>query len=479
MQLLHHVKIHNTNNINKKNKTKDLTTGNLFVKILLFCIPLALMGILQLLFNTADLIVVSRYSGDEEALGAIGSTTTLINLLVNLFMGLSVGTNVVTAKYFGEKNYDGIGRVVHTSVLISVIFGFFLAIFGITFCDSLLTLMHNDLELSRTYLKIYFIGMPFNLLYNFAAAILRALGDTKRPMIYLTIGGIINVFLNLIFVIQFDLSVAGVAIATVISQVISCILIMITLYRSHECYQFRFSKLIVSKKEFLEIIRIGLPAGVQSSIFSISNVIIQSSVNLFGSSVMNGNTAATSVEGFVYTSMNSVYHASLAFIGQNYGAKKIKNIKKVIIYCLIIVTMIATVLGGSLFLLHDSVLGLYTNVPFEKDVAFIRLHYLCLPYFLCGIMDVMCGCLRGLGYSTAPLIVTIIGVVGFRISWIYLIFYNNLSDPLVYTDLNLLFVSYPISWIITFIVHVNTYFIVRKKVYRKLDPTLELKKIPA
>ena len=457
-----------SSNIKLKNKSKDLTTGNLFVKIVLFCIPLALMGVLNLLYNTADLIVVSRFSGDEEALGAVGSTSQLINLLINLFMGLSVGTSVLAAKCFGEKNYEGISKTVHSSILLSSIFGILLGIFGITFCDELLSLMNNELVLSRQYLRIYFIGMPFNLVFNFASSILRALGDTKRPMIYLSISGLINVLLNLFFVIVLKLSVEGVAIATVISQVLSCVMIMICLYRTHECYQFRFSKLAIHKKETLEIIRIGLPAGIQSSIFSISNVIIQSSVNLFGPTVMNGNTAATSIEGFVYTSMNSVYHASLAFIGQNYGSKKSHNIKVVIIDCLIIVSLIALLSGGTLFLLHDSVLGLYTQVPLEKEVGFLRLHYLCLPYFLCGIMDVMCGVLRGLGYSTAPLIVSILGVVGFRITWIYTVFYQNLSDPLIYTDLKLLFISYPISWIITFSAHVFTYFLVRKRVFKRL-----------
>ena len=454
-------------------KTKDLTTGNLFIKIFMFCLPLALMGMLNLLYTSADLIVAGRFSGDEEALGAIGSTNQLVTLIVNLFMGLSIGTNVVTARYFGEKNYSGIKRVVHTTILISFLFGLIMGVFSIIFCDELLSMMNNELELSRVYLRIYFIGMPFNLLYQIAASILRALGDTKRPMIYLSIAGVVNVLLNLFCVIVLKLSVAGVAIATVTSQALSCLMIMITLYRTDDIYQFRFKELKIHKKELLDIIKIGIPAGIQSCVFSISNVIVQSSVNLFGSSVMNGNTAAVSIEAFVYTAMNSVYHAALAFTGQNYGAKKSKNIAKVTLYCLIIVVLIASVFGLTFFLLHDQLLSLYTDIQFEKDVGFVRLHYLCLPYFLCGIMDVMCGVLRGLGYSTVTLFIAIIGIVGFRLTWIYTVFYPNLSDPLYYTDLNLLYVSYPISWIATFVVYLVFYFIVKPRKIRELEASLK------
>ena len=275
----------------------DMCSGNLFKKIIIFCIPLALMGMLQLLYNTADLIIVSNFSGDKEALGAVGSTSSLINLIVNLFMGLSVGTNVVCAKMYGSKDYDGMKKAIHTSILVSFISGLFLGLIGIVFADGLLNLMSNDLALSRVYLRIYFIGMPFNMLYNFASAVLRAVGDTKRPLYYLTIAGIVNVILNLIFVIFFHMSVAGVALATIISQVISAFLVMRALIKTNMPYKVQLKELKIHSKQLKEIIRIGLPAGIQSSIFAISNVIIQSSVNKFGSSVMNGNSAASSVEG--------------------------------------------------------------------------------------------------------------------------------------------------------------------------------------
>lgn len=445
----------------------DMCNGNLFFKIIKFSIPLALMGILQLLYNAADLIVVSNFSGDTEALGAVGSTGPLINLVVNLFMGLSVGTNVVCARMFGAKETERVSKVVHTSILTSFIIGIFLGAFGYFFSGTLLHIMNNDLELSKTYLKIYFLGLPFSLVYNFAAAILRAVGDTKRPLYFLTISGVANILLNLLFVIVFKLSVAGVAIATVASQIISFALIMITLIKTKECYRFRFSELKISKVELMQIIKIGLPAGIQSTIFSMSNAIIQSSVNAFGITAMNGNTAAQSIEGFVYTSMNSVYHASLAFTGQNYGAKDVKNIKKVTIYSLTIVTLFALLVGQPLFWFGRDVLKIYTTIPTEIEVGYIRLHYLTLPYFLCGIMDVMVGVLRGIGYSIMPMIVSIIGVCGFRIAWIYAIFYQATSFTNV-SDLNLLYVSYPISWLITFLVHLITYFVVSKKVFIRL-----------
>lgn len=466
----------------------DMCSGNLFKKIIIFSLPLAAMGMLQLFYNAADLLVVSNFGNQEGALGAVGSTSALINLIVNLFMGLSVGTNVVCAKLFGAKEYDRIGKVVHTSILISLITGTILGIIGFFMAGTFLKLMNNDLYLSELYLKIYFIGMPFNMVYNFAAAVLRAIGDTKRPLYFLSIAGIINIILNLFFVIVCKMGVAGVAVATIISQLISCVLIMWTLLKSNECYRFRFNELKIHKKELLEIVKIGLPAGIQSCIFSISNVIIQSSVNSFTvnkTAVMDGNSAASSIEGFVYTAMNAVYHAALAFTGQNYGAENKKNIKKVTIYSLVIVTMIALVFGGALFILGRQVLKIYIRptgnseeavqaAKVALEVGYIRLHYLCLPYFLCGIMDVMVGVLRGLGSSTLPMIVSIVGVCGFRIAWIYLIFreYTSFVD---YNDLHMLYISYPISWIITFLIHLITYFIYSRKLFKKFRCTTDLK----
>ena len=444
----------------------DMTNGNFFKKIVLFCLPLMFTGILQLLYNAADLIVVGQFSDEPDALGAVGSTSALINLIINLFMGLSVGSNVMCARSFASKDANKLSKIVHTSITISVIYGFVLGIVGFIFARNFLQMMDNPIDLAVIYLKIYFLGMPFNMLYNFAASILRGVGDTKRPLYYLSIAGLVNIVLNIVFVVVFKMDVDGVAIATVISQVVSCILIMNCLIKTKEIYKFSFKKIHIYKKELIEITKIGLPAGIQGSIFSISNVLIQSSINKFGTTAINGNSAAQSIEGFVYISMNSVYHASLAFVGQNMGVKKYHNIHKITWYCLIFVTLVGVVLGGSLFLCGRYVSRIYTDVPGEIDVSYIRLHYLCLPYFLCGIMDVMVGVLRGLGYSITPMIVSIIGVCVFRVFWIYLIFYN-VTDFSNYNDLHYLYMSYPISWIVTFAVEYLMYVIVYKKILKK------------
>ena len=452
----------------------DMTSGNFFKKIVFFCIPLIFTGILQLLYNAADLIVVGQFSDKPDALGAVGSTSALINLIVNLFMGLSVGSNVMCARSFAAKDSNKLSRVIHTSVTISVISAVFLGIIGSIFAKNSLQLMDNPIDLAVVYLKIYFLGMPFNMLYNFAASILRGVGDTKRPLYYLCISGMVNVVLNIVFVATFGMDVDGVAIATVISQIISCILIMNCLLKTKEIYKFSFKKIHIHKKELIEITKIGLPAGIQGSIFSISNVLIQSSVNKFGAVAINGNSAAQSIEGFVYTAMNSVYHSALAFVGQNVGVKKYHNINRIAWYCLLFVTLVGVVMGGGLFLCGEYVTKIYTDVPGEIEVSLIRLHYLCLPYFLCGIMDVMVGVLRGLGYSLTPMVVSIIGVCVFRVVWIYLVFYRvtNFSNV---NDLHYLYVSYPISWIGTFAVHYIMYRIVYRRLLKraKLEMVLE------
>lgn len=464
-----------TENKVKVNKYEmDMTSGNFFKKIIKFCIPLMLTGILQLFYNAADLIIVGKFGDEVNAVGAVGSTSALINLLVNLFMGLSIGANVMCARSFASNDKVKLERVVHTSITVSAICGFVLSAVGIALADVLLTLMDNPLSLARVYLRIYFIGMPFNMVYNFAASILRGVGDTKRPLYYLLISGALNVVLNFIFVYFFKMNVDGVAIATVISQVVSCTLIMICLLKSKEAYKFRFNKIRIHKKELLEITKIGLPAGIQGSIFSISNVIIQSSVNKFGDIVINGNATAQSIEGFVYMAINSVYSAALAFVGQNMGAKKYENIKKITIDCLLFVVLVGVVMGGSFFLAGRQLAYIYINtdkvVNVEEiiSVVRIRLCYLCLPYALCGIMDVMVGVLRGMGKSFVPMIVSIVGVCGFRILWIYLVFYN-FTDFKEATDLHLLYVSYPISWIVTFSIHLVTYFIIKRNLFKKVE----------
>lgn len=456
-----------TNTIKQKRYEVEMINGNMFKNMIKYCIPLMLTGILQLFYNAADLIVVSNFSEDPNALGAVGSTGSLTALVVNLFMGLSVGTNVLAARRYAVKDEEGMKRVVHTSILLSLIIGVVVGIFGFISAKWLLDLMSNPLPKSVVYIRIYFIGLPFMLLYNFTSAILRGIGDTKRPLFFLGISGLVNVVLNIFFVIVCGMSVEGVAIATVISQVVSCIMIMWCLIKTKESYHFSFKDLKIHRKELFYMLKIGLPAGIQSSLFSISNVLIQSSINKFGGAVMNGNSAANSLDGFVYTSMNSVYHASIAFTSQNVAAKKKDNITKVLLYALLLVFIIGIIFGGGFFLLGKPLLKIYTTDPFEISVGYLKMTYLCLPYFLFGMMDVVSGSIRGMGNSLVPMITSIIGVCLIRVLWIYFIFNPN-TNFTNYKDLSLLFISYPISWIATLIAHLITYIIVSKKIKQKM-----------
>lgn len=457
-----------TSSLKTKRYEVEMINGNMFKNMIRYCIPLMLTGILQLFYNAADLVVVSNFSSDPNALGAVGSTGSLTALVVNLFMGLSVGTNVLSARKYAVGDKEGMNKVVHTSVLLSVLIGIIVGTFGFISAKWLLDLMSNPLPKAVTYIRIYFIGLPFMLLYNFSAAILRGVGDTKRPLFFLAVSGIVNVILNLFFVIVCKMSVEGVALATVISQVVSCIMIMRCLIKTNEIYHFSFKDLKISKSELLGMLKIGLPAGIQSSLFSISNVLIQSSINKFGEAVMNGNTAANSLDGFVYTSMNSVYHASIAFTSQNVAAKKKENLRKVLLYALLLVFIIGVLTGGSFFLCAEPLIKIYTKDPFEIKVAYLKMTYLCLPYFLFGMMDVVSGSIRGMGNSLVPMITSIIGVCIIRVLWIFFIFNPN-TNFTNYEDLSLLFISYPISWIATLIAHLITYFIVSSKVKKSLS----------
>ena len=443
----------------KKSYEMDMCNGPLWGKILLFSIPLMLSGILQLLFNAADIIVVGRYAG-SEALAAVGSTSSLINLLTNVFIGLSVGSNVLIARSFGAKQEEEVSETVHTSILLSLISGTILCLMGILLAKPLLTLMGtpNDvLSQAALYMKIYFAGMPVIMLYNFGSSILRAIGDTKRPLYFLAIAGIVNVILNLYFVIIFKMSVEGVALATVISQCISAFLIIRCLMHQENSCRLQFSKLHLHRDKVFKIIQIGLPAGMQGAIFSISNVLIQSSVNSFGSIAMAGNTASANIEGFIYTSMNAFHQTALSFTGQNLGAKKYKRIGKVLIICLILVSITGLSMGLTTVYFGQTLLGIYSSDPQVIQYGLARMQIICLTYFTCGLMDVIVGSLRGLGYSIMPMIVSLLGACGLRILWIFTIFVWHRS-------LFTLYISYPISWVITFSAHILCYFIVRHKV---------------
>ncbi len=447
----------------KKSYEMDMCNGPLLGKILLFSIPLMLSGILQLLFNAADIIVVGRYVG-SSALAAVGSTSSLINLLINVFVGMSVGVNVLTAQYYGAKNEKDISETVHTAILTSLISGLFLVFLGIGLAKPLLHLMgtpEDVISQSVLYMRIYFLGMPVLMLYNFGAAILRAIGDTRRPLYFLFAAGIVNVAMNLFFVIVMKMGVEGVAYATVISEHISAFLIIRSLMHAPGPLKLKLSELRITKKKLKNIVKIGLPAGMQGAIFSISNVLIQSSINSFGSVAMAGNTASANIEGFVYTAMNAVYQTNLSFTSQNLGGQKYSRLNRILFICLGVVTAVGLILGLAVVGAGRFLLGIYSSDPQVLDYGMRRLMIICGPYFLCGIMDCMVGSLRGMGYSIVPMFVSLTGACGLRILWIFTIFAVNRS-------LDILYLSYPVSWAVTAGAHMVTYWKIRRR-YPKED----------
>lgn len=445
----------------KKSYEMDMCSGPLFGKLLAFSIPLMLSGILQLLFNAADMVVVGRFAGNT-ALAAVGSTSSLINLLTNLFIGFSVGANVLVARYYGAKKESEVNATVHSAVLLSVICGGILLILGLTVTKQILVWMGTPSDVlgqSALYMKIYFLGMPAMLLYNFGSSILRAVGDTRRPLYYLLTAGVVNVILNLLFVIGFHMGVAGVAIATIVSQTISAGLICRCLMRMEGCCRLEWKKLRLTADKTVQIVRIGFPAGLQGMVFSLSNVLIQSSVNSFGSIAMAGNTAAMNIEGFIYVAMNTFHQTSMSFISQNFGAGKQERIRKVMFMCLGMVTVVGLVMGMAAYFAGEPLLSVYSSDSKVISYGLLRMSVICTTYCLCGIMDTMVGVLRGIGYSFMPMVVSLLGACGFRILWIFTIFQWNRS-------LLILYISYPVSWAITGLVHMLCYAIVRKKQLR-------------
>ena len=442
-----------------KSYEMDMTSGPLLKKILIFSVPLMLSGILQLLFNAADIIVVGQFTG-SSALAAVGSTSSLINLFVNVFIGFSIGANVLVAQYFGARDEKNVHETVHTSILLAIICGLILIVAGISLAPPMLELMDTPDEVlgqAVLYMRIYFVGMPATLVYNFGAAILRAVGDTRRPLYYLFVAGCVNVVLNLFFVVVCGRGVDGVAIATVISQVISAALIVRCLVKSDGMYRLNLSMLKLHRQKVIQIARIGLPAGFQGAIFSISNVLIQSSVNSFGSIAMAGNTAASNIEGFIYTCMNAVYQTSLSFTSQNLGAGKIKRISRILVECLVVVFLVGAVMGFLAYTFGAELLRIYSTDPEVIENGLHRMRVICQTYYLCGMMDVTVGALRGLGYSVMPMLVSLAGVCGVRIVWIFTAFVWSRS-------LFTLYISYPISWGATFVIHLICFAVV----YRKL-----------
>ncbi len=438
----------------------DMCNGSILDKLVSFSIPLMLSGILQLLFNAVDIIVVGQFTGNE-ALAAVGSTTALISVFVNLFIGISLGASVLAARFYATGQEKEMSETVHTSITLALISGIAMGIIGVIAAKGALELMDtpdNVLNLSTLYMRIYFMGMPFFMLYNYGAAILRAVGDTKRPLLFLIISGATNVVLNLLLVIQFHLGVAGVAIATVISQCISCILVLRCLYLSDGSYQLRFNKLGMKTRYVKQIFQIGIPAGIQSTIINFSNVLLQSSVNSFGSVAMAGYTAANNILGFLYVSVNSITQACMSFTSQNYGVRKFKRMDKVLLECLGLTVIVALVLGGGSYLFGAELMHIYTKSTKVIECGVDIMLYTTVTYFLCGIMDLLPGALRGMGHSTVPMILSVIGTVGTRIVWIYVIFPCHRS-------LDFLFISYPVSWLLTIVMQVICFYFVRKKVH--------------
>ncbi len=444
----------------------DMCSGPLLGKILSFSIPLMFSGILQLLFNAADIVVVGQFTPGSGAMAAVGSTSSLNNLIVNLFLGISAGGSVVMAQFYGARDRKSVEEVVHTSVLLGFLCGAGLIFVGLFLAEPMLVLMGTPadvLDQAVLYMRIVFIGMPAMMVYDFGSGILRAVGDTRRPLLFLFCGGVINVFLNLYFVIVCHLGVAGVAIATVISQCISAALTVRCLMKSDTEYKLSFKKLRIVKDKLLRILRVGVPAGVEGAVFSVSNVLIQSSVNSFGSIVVAGNTAAANIEGFVYTAMNAFYQASLNFTSQNVGARKEKRIAPILVCCLGCVAVTGLVLGAGAVLAGRQLLAVYNTDPEVISYGMIRIQVVCLTYFLCGLMDVACGSIRGLGISVTPTIVSLTGACGLRILWIYTIF-------AAHRTLFVLYLSYPITWTITFSAHLICFLVLFGKWKGRLRP---------
>ena len=439
----------------------DLTEGPLLKGLIAYTIPIILTGVLQLLFNAADLVVVGRFCG-SISVAAVGNCGPVINLLVNLFIGLSVGAGVTVAHGIGANKDEDVRRTVHTAIPLALICGIILSFAGIAGARFILYLMgtpDNVIRLSTIYMRIYFAGIIASTLYNFGSAILRAAGDTKSPLFFLTAAGIVNVILNLLFVIVLKMDVAGVALATTLSQIMSAALVILSLMNREDACKLKLHELHIYGRQLIKIIRIGFPAGIQGSLFSISNVIIQSSVNSFGSIVMSGNAAAQNIEGFVYISMNSVSQTALNYAGQNHGAGKFDRIKKIMIACLTLAFGTGITIGGLAVLFSRPLLSIYITDSDEAiKYGIIRLIFICLPYFLCGIMDVATGMLRGIGSSIAPMFITVAGVCGFRILWIYTVF----RMP-KYHSLEVLYSSYMISWSATFAIEAIVFCLLLRK----------------
>ena len=447
-----------------KNKYEiDMCNGTIMDKLVSFAIPLMVSGILQLMFNAVDIIVVGRFSG-SQALAAVGSTTALINVFTNLFIGVSLGANVLAARFYAAGKAKEMSETVHTSVTLALVSGVAMAAVGLVFSRWALEVMGTPADVidqSTLYMRIYFLGMPFFMLYNYGAAILRAVGDTRRPLMFLVVAGVTNAVLNMILVIVFHLGVAGVAIATIISQLISCILVLRCLYMTDSSYQLRFSRLCMKKFYLVQIFQVGIPAGIQSTVINLSNALLQSSVNSFGSTAMAGYTAANNIFGFLYVAVNSVTQACMSFTSQNYSVGKWKRMDKILRNCILLSVAVSIVMGGGSYLMGPQLLRVYTSDAAVIQCGMEILLYTTVTYFMCGLMDLFPGALRGMGFSAVPMLLSVIGTVGTRIVWIFWVFPKHRS-------LDVLFISYPASWFLTIVLQVICYCFVRRKLKKAI-----------
>ena len=442
----------------------DMCNGSIMDKLISFSLPLMLSSILQLMFNAVDIIVVGRFSS-SQALAAVGATTALINIFTNLFIGISLGANVLAARYFAAGRDKEMSESVHTAITMALISGVIMAFVGVAMSRTALELMATPgdvINLSAVYMRIYFMGMPFFMLYNYGAAILRAVGDTKRPLVFLIAAGLTNVVLDLLLVIVIPLGVAGVAIGTVASQMISSILVLRCLYKSEGSYQLRFSKLKIRWVYLKRIFQVGIPAGIQSTVINFSNALLQSSVNSFGSTAMAGYTAANNILGFLYAAVNAVTQACMSFTSQNYSVGKQKRMDRVLLDCMLLSAGVSAVIGVGAYVFGSQILRIYNTEPEVIQCGLEILSITTVPYFLCGIMDLIPGALRGMGHSAVPMVLSVIGTVGTRIVWIYGFFPQHRS-------LHFLFISYPGSWIITIAMQAVCFWFVRKKCIRQLE----------
>ena len=446
-----------------KVRSGNLLEGPLLPNIITYTIPIILTSLLQLLFNAADLVVVGRFCG-SVSVAAVGATGSITNLIVNLFIGLSVGAGVSVAHAYGERDAQAVHRTVHTAVITALVGGAVLTVIGVTFSETFLHMMgtpENVLKLSAVYMKIYFGGIVFSMIYNFCASILRAAGDTKSPLVFLSIAGVVNVVLNLIFVTAFHMNVAGVALATTISQAVSAVLVVLALMKRDDACRLDLRMVRFHKAQLIKMIKIGLPAGIQGSLFSISNVLIQSSINSFGDIFMSGNAAASNIEGFAYVCINAFSQASVNFVGQNAGARQYDRVRKTVLICLACVFVVGLGVGLLFYTFAEQLLSIYITDSAEAiSYGVIRMAFICLTYFTCGMMDSLTGALRGLGASMVPMVICILGVCVFRVAWIYTIF----QVPQFHTP-ECLYLSYPISWVITFVFEFVAFLMVyRRKV---------------